>query len=289
MRINICVPAHDVPAYRILLLLYYHAFSSLGHTVIFSHGQVLSGYFNLFIQHTLFDDKMLAELRRAQISFGYASTENLTSQGFAHRPFHNEAEKQHYHDFARSCRVVFCHYLDEYEEYKKITDKVVFTPFGFHERIQEIAPADDKLLDIYFFGSVANEPLRAQQLQRLATAGLSLAYHEIGTTDLVRNSFIAAAKINLNLVHRPGFQHISYRVPWLANNRICPLSTPALDREGYLQFARIVSDEELVERCRAYIDSREYTRAGDEAYERLRAHPMTATLERAFDTCPVSA
>lgn len=284
MKINICVPANDVSAYRILLLLYYHAFSSLGHSVIFSHGQVLNGYFNLFIQHTLFDENQLNALRAGNLCFGYASTENLSATGFGHRDFHNEAEKQHYHNFARACRVVFCHYLDEYEEYSKITDKAVFTPFGFHERIQEIVPAQEKLLDIYFFGSVANEPLRAQQLHRLAQAGFSMAYHEIGASDLMRNSFLAAAKINLNLVHRPTFRHISYRVPWLANNRICPISTRNLDREGYLKYARTVSDEELLPACRQYIDTLEYARAGDEAYERLREDPMTRTLERALDT-----
>ncbi len=288
MKINICVPANDVSCYRILLLLYYHALSSLGHTVIFSHGQVLNGYFNLFIQHTLFDENQLNALRAGNISFGYASTENLSATGFAHRPFHNEAEKQHWHNFARSCRVVFCHYLDEFEVYSQLTDKAVYTPFGFHEKIQELSPADEKLLDVYFFGSVANEPLRAEQLQRLAQAGFSLAYHEIGASDLMRNSFIAAAKINLNLVHRPSWRHISYRVPWLANNRICPVSTRNLDREGYLKYAHTVSTEELVERCRAYIDTGEYTRAGDEAYERLRNEPMTRTLERAFDAIRIT-
>ncbi|HTY68649.1 MAG TPA: hypothetical protein VMH36_18495 [Alphaproteobacteria bacterium] len=283
MKINICTFGNVMLAYRNSVKLYYHSLQDLGHTVIVTEGQVLTGYLNLLLFHTIFDAATLDALLKSGATLGHIGTEMYNPAGFFHRPFQDAGEAARYRAFVQSCAVVISHFHDEAESYRALTDRVRYVPFGFNEKCLEVSRSDEKLLDVYFFGSVSNEPYRAEIFSRLRGAGLSIAYHENGGGDLARNSFVGVARTTLNLIHRRDTRHVSYRVPWLANNRICALSNRALDRENYLQFCKSYADDELVDGCRAYIARKRYHAEGDEMYECFKKFPMSAYLEEAFD------
>jgi hypothetical protein len=272
---------------RNYLQLLYHSLSDLGHSVILSPDLIEPSMLNIIFDplYAVQSRRDLFEkLIRSGISYGFQSVEIFTGNGygFHHFPFSAE-ELDVLGRLLENSKFVWTPFKDELECYAKITRKAQYIEYGYHERMNEVRCAEDKLVDVFFFGSPGS-PGRGKLLNDLENCGLNVVVQPTGGSLSMRNTLIGAARINLNLSHSFPYRHASPgRLVYLANNGICAVSTPAEDPDGYLNYAAVVPEADLVEGCHAWIAAGKWKREGERALERLRQHAMRDILGAALE------
>ena len=282
MKINICNIGEDAASYRNLFMLTHYSLQELGHTVVVTQNQLLDGCFHLFMFGAVPDQAIIDQIQRAGIEYGYISTELFMGNGWQFAPF-NDDQLSRFSQFIAGCKLVTSYFIDECQHLLALNPNSYHTPFGFSQKMATIDLADEKMFDIYFFGSANANPYRQKILGGLASSGLNVVHHENGTSDIMRNTFVSAARVNINLAQTNDYQRVSYRVPWLANNRVCAILNTSDDPEGYSAFGLSAGDEDLAATCLEFIGRRWFRSRGEESFEKFRNFPMSKYFEQAFD------
>ncbi|MTJ81972.1 MAG: hypothetical protein F8N37_13305 [Telmatospirillum sp.] len=273
-------------------MLLFHSFSDLGHNLVFEKQWLPSPFVNIVI-NPLFATKHqrrdFNEIIDAKIPYGLMDYEIFSGDSFNHGVFPlNKEEQDFIKKFIENASFIWAAVGENYEKYREINPNTAYIRYGYHERVFEIPKAEEKGIDVFFFGTVSGdgetETFRRGILRLLQESGLSVYFQGCGTSVHSRNSFIRLARINLDIPHLPPFTHVSpQRIVYMANNGICPLSLPTADPEGYLKYARVFPLEELVTGCRAWIGAKEYMTEGERVLALLKQEPMVEVIERVLD------
>jgi hypothetical protein len=284
MKINLCAIDGNISLLRNAYLLYYHCLRELGHEVLLSENHLMSGALNLiFTPLQLMHPEVLELLRDNRFRYAIASFEIFSGDGFNFGEFpFDPASRLVFHESVSRAEFVISHYRDEYPAYRALTENAFYLPYGFHHRSDEIEQMREKFFDIYFFGSL--NPEREKIVLALQSAGLSMAIHQRSNV-AVRNSYIGASRICLNLVQGAPYTHVSVqRVLYLANNRVCCVSNRNADHDNYLRHAVSFDTAGLVDGCITIVRSAAHQRLGEEAYASFSPNLMTRRFEEMFDT-----
>lgn len=274
--------------YRNTILLFYHSLLDLGHDVTVNQNRVYPDSLNLFVPPMAYRSQGLVDgCVGNRIKYGFIGVE-LCSRYLHGMPPDYKDNDSIWEKFVENASLIFCIFKADINEYAQYTDKAVYTPYGFHEKCFEIPQISQKNLDVFFFGDSQHRPYRQKILNALVSKGLKvevLSNPAASQNCLIRNSFIARAKININLAD-PG--HVSpQRVVYLANNKIQPVSNIVNDADNYLDYALSFQDDELVDACLDYIADKKYLSTGEYVYEKCKANPMIKNLEKIFcETLP---
>lgn len=135
--------------------------------------------------------------------------------------------------------------MDNMLELKRYEINAQFFRWGWHPKMREIDHKQNKELDFYFFGMLSER--RKALLESLSAAGLRGAADH-SCPYFVRNSQIARAKVQLNLIQEDKYSHVnSFRICYLANNFCCTVSESENDPANYLEYAHIAESKNLVE------------------------------------------
>lgn len=285
MRIEICCVGNRFNMYRNAIALLYHALTDAGHDVTVTQNELGNAALTIVVPPMAFRvPALVEELRNRRKPYLVLGIE--TFDGFSHGVSPEAADdRESFTRFFAGAAAVLCLFRRDVERYATVAPRALWLRYGIHPALDEIVDRADRPVDVFFFGDVDRYPERQRVLQRLRAAGLvvdaigdsSQAPHE-----LVRNSRIARAKINLNLAHA---DHVSpQRVVYLANNRRCCVSNRVADADGYLAAALPVDGTDaLVDACRSIVADGSWRRLGDEGYERIRDWSMTEAASAALD------
>ncbi|MTK63886.1 MAG: hypothetical protein F8N15_05015 [Methanobacterium sp.] len=278
--------------FRNYLNLLFYSMTDLGHDVVIERRWMPSGFINVIfdplfaIKH---QRKEIEEMIERKIPFGLMDYEIFCDESFNFGTFPlTKDEHEFLKKFIASSSFVWTGGHLNYLNYKKYNEKTVFLRYGYHQNVFEIPPSSKKEIDVFFFGTVRGEDpsalFRQGVLRLLGELGLNVFYQECGASVLSRNSLIRLSKINLEIPHLPPFAHTSpQRIVYLANNAICPIALPAVDEEGYQQYAKVAAIQEIADVCREWVDQKRYLTEGDRVYELIKNDPMNRILEEAFD------
>ena len=101
----------------------------------------------------------------------------------------------------------------------------------------------------------------------------------------LRNDRIARAKVNLNIVQDEKYTHVnSFRICYLANNRVAILSEAESDPADYLSVARVVHrKEEIADALADLLANDKWKAQGEAAYEKFRQVPMKRCMEELLE------
>lgn len=285
MRVCLSLVGQQFNMYANTVALFQHALADLGHTVRVSVNGVDPAALNLFLPPMAFRSReLMAFVAGERLPYGFIGIE--TFHGYDHhRQDEPAADSADFRRFVAEARCILCLFRQDVEPYRALGGRAVHTKYGFHERVDEVCRSAERPIDVFFFGDVQGRPRRERLLQGLAARGLAvqaLTGAQDSPPSLVRNSLIGMAKANLNINHS---SHVSpQRVVYLANNRLRCLSDTAEDPDGYLESALVFDrDSEFLDGCADYVRSDRWRTDGEEAYELIRRHPMSRTLQAAFD------
>jgi hypothetical protein len=168
------------------------------------------------------------------------------------------------------------------KEHERYGNRAFFIRLGWVSKLEEIEHRQEKDLDFYFFGSMS--PRRQAIVKDLWSRGF------IGGADhscpaFLRNDRIARARVQLNLVLHDQYTHVNaLRIMYLANNRCAILSEAENDPAGYLSLTKVVSDKNLLgDALQELVTGNKWKQLAEESYEKCRAHPMKASMERLLE------
>lgn len=284
MRIDLCCIGNRFNMYRNVVALLYHALAGAGHDVTVSHNRVATDALSIILPPMAFRVPELVEALAGRRPYLVLGIETLG--GFAHgRAPEAASDLDAFRRFFAEATAVLCPFRQDVEPYRAVTPRPVYLRYGVHPAVAEIADAEDRPVDVFFFGDIEPYPERARVLQRLRDAGLAvdvLAGASQAPHELIRNARIARAKVDLNLAHAG---HVSpQRVVYLANNRRCCVSNTVADHDGYLAATLACGDDDtLVETCRAVVADGSWRRRGVEAYDRVAGWAMVEIVAAALE------
>lgn len=156
-----------------------------------------------------------------------------------------------------------------------------FLRFAWHEKLEDITHAKDKDLDFYFFGMMSER--RQKMLARMTDAGMRGFAHG-SCPYFVRNSAVARAKLQLNLIQKDVYTHVNcYRIGYLMNNRCAIVSEKEHDPAGFLTHAVVTDEADFVEVCRTQLSQNLWQKQADEAYEAYRRIRMRDVMAEALE------
>jgi hypothetical protein len=285
MRIALVSIGTRFQMYRNAFQLFYLALAELGHEVEIADGRLDPAALNLLIPPMAFRAPGLVD-SLIERRIRYASVGLETFDGFGHGMTPEARDDDAvFRRFVANAAAILCVFKDDVAAYRAIGGRAIRTRYGFHDRVEEIAPQRERPVDVFFFGDVENRPKRQRVLDALAARGLKvdlLTGASRSVDPLIRNARIARAKVNLNINHAA---HVSpQRVAYLANNRIRCLSDATTDSDGYLALAETHDGEAaLVEGVLSHIARRRYLADGEAAHAAARQWKMTDILARALD------
>ena len=154
-------------------------------------------------------------------------------------------------------------------------DNVAHCPLGFSDPMHCMTPADDRDIDILFYGSI-NER-RLAMLEHMATAGLKIEVL-FGVYGDERDAMIARSRIVLNVHYYPAKIFEIVRISHLLANGVCVVSEDspmdsALEavQDGIVQ----APYDGLVDCCRELIDTGAWQHIG------RRGHAVFSTIRQA--------
>ena len=152
---------------------------------------------------------------------------------------------------------------------KHYSTEVEHFHIGYNHCLEKVRPSNSKIYDVLFFGSTA-APERQQVLQKLMNCGLKIV--TLGYCDyLMRDSYISASKIilNINFNHNYGFVSY-YRTTFLAANKIACLTNRVIDEENQLPLCHVSEDDDLVIGCIKYLESNNIESEGRRVYDEFK-------------------
>jgi len=285
MRIEICCIGNRFNMYRNLIALLYHSLVDAGHDVSVSQNRVATDAVSLIVPPMAFRvPELVDELAGRRRRYLVVGVE--TFDGFSHgRAPDAPDDLEPFRRFFGEAAAVLCLFRQDVEPYRAVTPNPVYLKYGVHPALHEIPDAAARPVDVAFFGDVQRYPARARTIERLRESGLTVDVLADATNaphELVRNSRLARAKLDLNLAHA---DHASpQRVVYLANNRRCCVSNVVADPDGYLAATYPCPDEAtLVDTCRAIVADGSWRSRGEEAYERVREWAMPRIVAEALE------
>lgn len=288
MKVNIVNIGARFNLYRNLYHLLYCTLTDLGHEVRVSDGVIESNALNLLAPPMAFRARELLDaLIERRVRYGILGVELF--DGYSHLvapedPRGDEA----FRAFVGHAETILCLFRQDVPLYGAMTNRVRYLRYGFHPGVREIVLGEERPIDVFFFGDMSAYPIRREIHDALAARGLKVVTTEIAGTanapdDLVRNSRIALAKVNLNIAH--GRHASPQRVIYLANNAIMPISNAVEDPDGYLEASRVFADTAaLIEGCIEACAAGTWKEDGQRALDVAARHPMADIVEEALDT-----
>lgn len=285
MKFNICYcgPEWLFHLRRDFILMLKYSLEDLGHDVILS-GSSLDAYrFNLVIGAYFLKPKHLKALAQSGVKHAHVNTEPIANDTLNHNPDKVDFLGT-YLPAMKAGSFVWDVIMDNLAEYKKYDASAHFLRWGSHPKLQDIEHRAEKDLDFYFFGMISER--RKGILQSLLNAGLTgVADHSCPY--FVRNDRIARAKVQLNLIQTDKYTHVnSFRICYLADNACCILSENEIDPANYLQYAEVVSQDQIIDTMRTLIQKGRWRGRGEKAKADFAQIPMNqvmeAVLERSF-------
>jgi len=151
---------------------------------------------------------------------------------------------------------------------------------GYHPLLAELDRKRQRDIDFLFFGSVT--PHRQRMLEALAARGRSVVVL-FDEPALVRNDFIARAKVHLSLSHGPGRDHLPWpRIAFLLNQRCLVVSERCADQEWLHACFAWAETADWVALCETLL-SEDTEALAERFFERFHSMPLTLALEQALD------
>lgn len=266
---------------RDFLLATTYGLRSLGHDVTLSGLQVDTSRFNLVVGGYFLQRTGLENLERAGVAFAHVNTEVIAQDMLNFQPQKTDFLGA-YLPSMRAGRFVWDVILDNLAEHRRYGTNAHFMRWGWHPALEDIEKRAEPDLDFYFFGMMS--PRREAIVRDLIARGFS------GMADgscpyFLRNDRIARARVNLNIVQDEKYTHVnSFRICYLANNRVAMVSEAENDPADYLSLARVVrSAAELPDALADVLAEGRWKAQGELAYERFRQTPMTRCLEELLE------
>lgn len=276
---------------RDFLLATQYGLQSLGHDVVLSGTLLDTTRVNLLVGAYFLSSAELRKIDAAGLQVVHVNTEVIAGDMLNFSPQKTDFMGA----YVPSMKAGLCVWdviLDNLPEHRRYGTNAHFMRWGWHPKLEDIEPRAKPDLDFYFFGMMS--PRRETILRDLLRRGF------VGMADgscpyFVRNDRIARSKVNLNIVQDEKYTHVnSFRICYLANNRVAVLSEAENDPAGYLAHARVVrSPAELPDALSDLLAEGRWKAQGQDAYEKFRSVPMTRCLEQlldeSFGTAPQAA
>ena len=283
MKFNLAYfgPEHIFHLRRDFLLATQYGLQSLGHDVTLSGLQLDTSRFNLIVGGYFLSTAQLRKVDQAGLPFAHVNTEVIAQDMLNFSPQKTDFLGA-YLPSMKAGRFVWDVILDNLAEHRRYGCNAHFMRWGWHPRLEDIDKRPQPDLDFYFFGMMS--PRREGILRDLLARGFT------GLADgscpyFMRNDRIARSKVSLNIVQDDKYTHVnSFRICYLANNRVAILSEAENDPADYLSMARVVHGiGELPEALSELLAGDRWKAQGEEAYEKFRRVPMTQCLEELLE------
>jgi hypothetical protein len=283
MHFNIayCGPEWLFHLRRDFIILFKYSLEDLGHTVNLSGSYLDSSCINLIIGAYFLDKKSLLSIQQSNIKYINVNTEVIAKDMLNFNP-----EKVDfigaYLPMMKAALARWDVIADNIPEYLKYEAPAHFLRWGYHPAMEDINHRINKDLDYYFFGMIS--PRRKAILDKLELAGFKgVADHSCPY--FVRNDRIARSKINLNLIQDEKYTHVnSFRICYLANNNCHTLSEQENDPAGYLKYAEVFDQENIVECVSNSLNNNNWIEKGLKTSSEFKEFEMNLILEKLIDT-----
>lgn len=284
MRFNIITNRTIEMHNNYFTLLLRHTLADLGHQVVVTEPLPIPDAIEVVFFINFWTDRALID-RVTSSRHGYVLyfQEIFKSDGFNQVVVEEKFQKI-FHEAYRRARLIVTPFIQNIEPLSKFNEAIAYCPLAFNPSIETIRLSSTPLFDVFFFGGMDERGRRSGILNRIAGKKLSVVTLGAGVTTVCRDSLISAAKLCPNISLEPEYRHISPRVAFLANNRVCCPSNVAEDPDGYLEFAvPFETDEELIAGCKELVTGNTYRHAGERAYDAFRRTSSVDIMEKAFD------
>lgn len=261
--------------------LIYHALNDLGHSVLVTADLGFHDHMKIIYLMSFWDNRRMLESLEKNDGNNYVvfCQEIVTEGGINHWdvPPHTAEILA---AGIRNARLVITPYRASLPAIRALNSRAAYIPLSFHPSVEQVRLARERSFDVFFFGHLDKEGRRQGLLDRLRERGLSVTSLGLGGTVPQRDSLIGCSRLCLNIGPKLPLTHVSPRVPMLANNRACCVSTRVADPDGYLDYATVADDDDaLVDLCHRIARERLYEDLGNAAYRKLKERPsFTETL-----------
>jgi hypothetical protein len=194
----------------------------------------------------------------------------------------NQSNRPAYFEFLRDAKQVWDYSPSNVDFLVRLgLDNVRYIPVGYSPCLERIMNSGSRDIDILFYGSKTLR--RAHILDALRERGFETVnlFDKYGET---RDSYIARAKIQLNM-HQFQTNHLEQlRISYLLNNR-CFVVSETSDVNPYGDGMVFCDYDQLVERCAYYLKPKmevERRRIAQLGYENLKLMPMASSIMKAL-------
>ena len=282
MKFNIsyCGPEWLFHLRRDFILVLKYSLEDLGHDVILSGRSLDAQRFNLVIGAYFLKPEHLKAIAQSDVKYAHVNTEPISNNTLNHNPDKVDFLGS-YLPSMKARTFVWDVIMDNMAEYRKYDANAQFLRWGSHPKLQDIDPRAEKDLDFYFFGMISER--RKGILQSLLNAGLTgVADHSCPY--FLRNDRISRAKVQLNLIQTDKYTHVnSFRICYLADNACCILSENEIDPANYLQYAEVVTQDQIVDSMRTLIQKNRWKDRGARARADFEQIPMNQVMEEVLE------
>lgn len=282
MKFNICYmgPEHLFHLRRDFFLVMKYALEDLGHEVILAGPTLDTQRFNLVVGAYFLKSEQIHKIAASGVQFAHVNTEVIANDMLNFNPDKVDFLGA-YLPSMKQASFVWDVIMDNMAEYQRYGVNAHFMRWGWHPKMQDIEVPQEKDLDFYFFGMLSQR--RMKLLQALAAAGLR-GHADHSCPYFVRNSNIARAKVQLNLIQEDKYTHVnSFRICYLANNACCILSENEKDPANYLKYADIVDPKDLVAAVKDYVAGDRWRLRGEKALADFQEFNMRETMAELLD------
>jgi len=156
-----------------------------------------------------------------------------------------------------------------------------YIPIGYSPRLQKIADKTPQDMDVLFFGTASSRRLEILEALRARGVNTGVLYGGYGAE---RDSYIARAKIHLN-IHKDETLHLEQlRIAYLLNNKRFVISETS-DHNPYGDGVVFCDYKDIVERCLHYLKPQlatERMRIAKAGHKNLQKIPMTKAISKAL-------
>lgn len=282
MKFNIayCGPENLFHLRRDFILVLKYTLEDLGHDVVLSPAYIDPRRFNLVIGAYFLAPEAYKYIDECKSGFAHVNTEVIANDMLNFNPKKTDFLGKYLPSMQRG-KFVWDVIQDNLDEHNRYGNNAHFLRWGWHPKMQDIQHHEPKDLDYYFFGAMSDR--RKVLIKKLAKAGL-IGFCDNSCPYFLRNDRIARAKVQLNLIQADIYTHVnSFRICYLANNGCCILSENEKDPAGYLQYAEVISADELVDKMRHFIVKNRWKARGEQALADFARQPMRESLEALLD------
>ncbi|HLQ93507.1 MAG TPA: hypothetical protein VK148_26085 [Xanthobacteraceae bacterium] len=240
--------------------------------------RVLADWVNLFVGATaLLAPQEISRLRNLPNGYLVFQLEPLDTDHAI-----NQSNRPAYFEFLRDAKQVWDYSPSNVDFLVRLgLDNVRYIPVGYSPCLERIMNSGSRDIDILFYGSKTLR--RAHILDALRERGFETVnlFDKYGET---RDSYIARAKIQLNM-HQFQTNHLEQlRISYLLNNR-CFVVSETSDVNPYGDGMVFCDYDQLVERCAYYLKPKmevERRRIAQLGYENLKLMPMASSIMKAL-------